>query len=162
MCMTIYIIPSKNLFKFGFKITDDSKNPIGSITVRTFEIERKLSVSTRAGSASISTTIGAFNTKMEVGVGGRKVTIVRKPSLFNTRVDITGLPWVIKGVCENYNYKIVDGKKLIARISKAGSFGGKIAVEITNPSDELCVTAVVAAMIAANDAGATKRAMENC
>lgn len=162
MCMTIYIISSKNLFKFGFQITDDSKNPIGSITGRIFEIERKLSVSTRAGSASISTTIGAFNTKMEVSVGGRKVTIVRKPSLFNTRVDITGLPWVIKGVCENYNYKIVEGEKLIARISNAGFLVNLIAVEIPNPPDELCVTAVVAAMIAANDAGATRRAMENC
>ena len=159
--MKIYIIPSKNIFKYGFKITDEKNNPIGSITARTFEIERKLIVSSRTGGATISTSIGALKTTMQVIVGGKNITIVRKPSLLNTRVDISGLPWAIKGVCENNDYKIVEGRKLIAKISNEGFFGGKIAVEISNPGDELYVTAVVAAMIAAKDGVATKGAMEN-
>lgn len=160
--MIIYIIPSKNLFKLGFKVTDEGNNPIGSITGRAFEMERNLSVTTRVGSADISTTMGAFYIKIQVKAGDKIFTIVRKPSLFNTRVDISGLPWTIKGVCENYDYKIIEGRKLVSRISNAGFFGGKIAVEIINPEDEFYATAIVAAMIAANDAVATKRAMENC
>ena len=55
------------------------------------------------------------------------------------------------GRIENYDYKIVDGKKLIARVSDQGFFGRKILVQIENPSDEVCVTAIVAALIACKD-----------
>lgn len=108
----IYIIPSKNLFKFGFKIKDDNGKDIGSISGKAFEIDRRLNVSSRCGSAFIESTIGGWNTKLDVRVGGRTLKIVRKPSLFNTRVDITGLPWSIKGVCDNYDYKILNGIEL--------------------------------------------------
>jgi uncharacterized protein YxjI len=159
MSGTIYIIPSKNIFKFGFKITDDKKNQIGTITGRAWEMEKDLSVATRCGSASIRTDSGFIKTKMQISVGGKSLTIVRKPSLFSSKVDISGLPWAIKGNCEGYDYKIVEGRKKIASISHGGFWGDKIVVEIFNPTDELYVTAVVAALIAAKDAVQNGNAM---
>ena len=158
MSTVIYIIPSKNIFKFGFKIKDDNGKEIGSISGKTFEIDRKLTVSTRCGTGYIESVVG-FHTKVNVSVAGKMIKITRKPSLFNTRVDIVGIPWAIKGVCDNYNYKIFNGRNLVAKISDEGFLRNKICVEIKNAADELEVTMLVAAMIVASDAVNTGKAM---
>lgn len=149
--MDIYIIPSKAFWKYGYKIKGEDGSERGIIKGQLMEIDKTVTVTGVAGNSRIAVHVGGLRTKLDISGGGKHIVIVRKPSLFNTRLDITGTSWTVKGVIENYDYKIVDGKKLIARVSDQGFFGRKILVQIENPSDEVCVTAIVAALIACKD-----------
>ena len=149
--MEIYIIPSKAFWKYGYKIKGGDGSERGSITGQIMQVDKIVSVNSVAGTVHISVIVGAFRTRMDISIGGRNIVIVRKPSLLNTRLDISGIPWIVKGVIENFDYKIVEGRKLIATISDAGFIGTKIAVDIENPADELLVTAIVSALIACKD-----------
>ena len=160
--MVIYIVPSRSMVNYGFKIIDNNGTKIGSVSGKFMEIEREFTVFERAGDLYVRAKLGAVNTKMEIVSAGKSIILTHKLSLLGSKIDISGIPWVVKGSCNSNNYKILDKKRIVAKVSAIGFFGRKIRVEIENPTEESTVIAIVVAIMAANDAHATRTAMENC
>jgi len=125
------------------------------------QLEKHVHVSFKGSSVSITTDIGLSGVKLQFYAGGKQITLVRKSSLFSTRIALTGIPWAVRGDCDNYDYKILNGRKAVAVISGRGFFGKTIAVEIPDPANEVCAMAVVAAVITSRDALDSKSALEN-
>ena len=160
--MVIYIVLSRSMVNYGFKVIDNNETEIGSVSGKFMEIERELTVSERAGDSYIKAKLGALNTRIDIVSTGKRIILTHRIGMFGSKVDISGIPWVVKGSCNSNNYKILDKKRIIAKVSATGFFGRKIKVEIEDPTEESTVIAIVVAIMAANDAHATRTAMENC
>lgn len=148
--MKLYIKQKVFSWRDQFSVKDKSGEDYYKIKGELIALGKKLHIYDQGGRevATIKEKLVTLRPKYEVYIEGRHYTeIVKEITLFRAKYRLKTIGWEIDGSLFDHNYEIQDGRKTVAKVSKALiSFGDSYEIDIKEGYDEVAVVACVIAL----------------